>query len=477
MQMESGGNPNAVSSTGAAGLFQLTKGTAKGYGLEEVDRYDPDKNIDAGMHTFADAMKHQGNNPALAAAEFYSGPGAIQGGKIVDTKDHTAADTQAYMSKFMGIYSGMGTGGVGGTTGTAATPEPKKPDIVEKAATPVTSMGGPGVPAAVSTPAAAPKGLSVVDATKTPTPHLDAYTRANPTMMEQNPLYAQMLQRNAMMEKAYYEKMAPAMFQGYMKSVLQDQKLQSDQFRTYMNAWSRFQIAQMNNASRERSTGVTAQNRLDAAKIASDGRIAVEGMRIEGMIKMQREKESNPYAMLKTFNTEYARNTLQMQHVNGMITQAENARQNALASLGASGKSSSEAIQSINDQYDGLIDKYRSEQEQLGAFNDELRVATNQAFQNTPGLSGMYQQAPPMQFGGWMNQMPQGGGGYGGGAGAVSPFFNQQQSQSAQQSPTSGAGGITTPASTETQINPNASEADIIGQLLNKAPRAAAPGQ
>lgn len=56
-QMESGLNPNAVSPTGATGLFQFTKGTAKQYGL--TDRSDPLQN------TIAAAKLYNDNKAAL----------------------------------------------------------------------------------------------------------------------------------------------------------------------------------------------------------------------------------------------------------------------------------------------------------------------------------------------------------------------------------------------------------------------------
>lgn len=54
VMMESGGNPNAVSSTGAVGLLQFTGGTAKDYGLR--NRFDPVANLDAGAHLMKDNM-------------------------------------------------------------------------------------------------------------------------------------------------------------------------------------------------------------------------------------------------------------------------------------------------------------------------------------------------------------------------------------------------------------------------------------
>jgi len=51
-QMESGGNPYAVSSTGAVGLFQFTGGTARGYGL--TNRFDPEANTRAAARLYKD---------------------------------------------------------------------------------------------------------------------------------------------------------------------------------------------------------------------------------------------------------------------------------------------------------------------------------------------------------------------------------------------------------------------------------------
>lgn len=54
-QMESGGNTNAVSPTGAAGLYQFTSGTAKQYGL--TNRFDSGANIDAAARLYLDNKK------------------------------------------------------------------------------------------------------------------------------------------------------------------------------------------------------------------------------------------------------------------------------------------------------------------------------------------------------------------------------------------------------------------------------------
>lgn len=62
---ESGGNPNAVSATGAMGVMQLTRGTAKGLG---VDRSDTNDNVRGGMSLFAHLLQRYHDAPTAIAA-------------------------------------------------------------------------------------------------------------------------------------------------------------------------------------------------------------------------------------------------------------------------------------------------------------------------------------------------------------------------------------------------------------------------
>jgi hypothetical protein len=54
--VESGGNPNAISSTGAVGLGQFTARTAKAMGLR--NRFDPEENLDATMRLAVENKKY-----------------------------------------------------------------------------------------------------------------------------------------------------------------------------------------------------------------------------------------------------------------------------------------------------------------------------------------------------------------------------------------------------------------------------------
>lgn len=75
---ESSFNPRAVSKAGAAGLLQLMPGTAAELGLSGDDRFDPDKNLDAGFRYLAQQVKANKGNMHLALAGFNAGPGNVR---------------------------------------------------------------------------------------------------------------------------------------------------------------------------------------------------------------------------------------------------------------------------------------------------------------------------------------------------------------------------------------------------------------
>lgn len=110
--MESGGNPNAISKTGALGLFQFTGQTASGVGIK--NRFDVDQNIEGGMKLTSQnmAMLKKAGLPVTAENIYMMhqlGPSAAQeiirgsvGGK---SKADLSANTQRSMNLNYGANS------------------------------------------------------------------------------------------------------------------------------------------------------------------------------------------------------------------------------------------------------------------------------------------------------------------------------------------------------------------------------------
>ena len=72
---ESGGNPHAVSRTGARGLMQLMPGTATGLGVK--DSFRPEENIRGGTAYLDSLLVKYGDNLAVALAAYNAGPAAV----------------------------------------------------------------------------------------------------------------------------------------------------------------------------------------------------------------------------------------------------------------------------------------------------------------------------------------------------------------------------------------------------------------
>jgi soluble lytic murein transglycosylase-like protein len=75
VRAESGYDPKAVSSSGAAGLMQLMPDTARRYGV--TDPFDPARNLDAGVRYLRDLLRTFGGNVGLALAAYNAGEQSV----------------------------------------------------------------------------------------------------------------------------------------------------------------------------------------------------------------------------------------------------------------------------------------------------------------------------------------------------------------------------------------------------------------
>jgi soluble lytic murein transglycosylase len=102
VQVESAGNPSAVSPKGARGLMQLMPERAAELGVRDV--FDPTQNVDGGVRHMRDLLQRFGGDVTLALAAYNAGEAAVRAYAGVPP----FAETQEYVRRVRALYDGAG---------------------------------------------------------------------------------------------------------------------------------------------------------------------------------------------------------------------------------------------------------------------------------------------------------------------------------------------------------------------------------
>jgi soluble lytic murein transglycosylase-like protein len=121
IKQESSFSSSAVSAKGAQGLMQLMPDTAARYGVRNP--YDPEQNINAGIHYLKDLLQRFNGNLDLALAGYNAGEGrVIRGGNTVPA----IPETQYYVRSISKRYATKTPGAKTPAAGARKTAKPKK---------------------------------------------------------------------------------------------------------------------------------------------------------------------------------------------------------------------------------------------------------------------------------------------------------------------------------------------------------------
>ncbi|HEY1483176.1 MAG TPA: lytic transglycosylase domain-containing protein [Candidatus Acidoferrum sp.] len=104
IETESNFNPAAHSRKGALGLMQLIPTTASRFGVNDV--FNPQQNVDAGVHYLKTLLERYNGNLDLALAAYNAGEGAVDRAHGVPAY----RETRNYVQKVQNAYFRPGSG-------------------------------------------------------------------------------------------------------------------------------------------------------------------------------------------------------------------------------------------------------------------------------------------------------------------------------------------------------------------------------
>jgi len=97
-QVESGGDPNAVSPKGARGTYQIMPATARDYGVNPDDLWNATKSRSLASRIMQGHLTRYGGDVTKALQAYNAGPRRVDSGMI-------PKETRSYVDKVLGIFS------------------------------------------------------------------------------------------------------------------------------------------------------------------------------------------------------------------------------------------------------------------------------------------------------------------------------------------------------------------------------------